>query len=56
VFAVPRRGRTPSLRKLVAAREACEALDWKLHDVTLSVVAELPEEVSSRHRVARTTA
>ena len=44
-FVVPRRGRIPSLAKLVAAREACEALDWKLHDVTVVVVAELPEEV-----------
>lgn len=46
-FVVPRRGRVPSLRRLVEARQACEALDWKLHDVTLTLVAELPEEVDS---------
>jgi Predicted Co/Zn/Cd cation transporters len=44
-FVVPRGGRTPSLKKLVAAREACEELDWKLHDVTVVLVDELPEEV-----------
>lgn len=44
-FVVPRGGRTPSLKKLVAAREAGEDLDWKLHDVTIVLVDELPEEV-----------
>lgn len=48
VFVVPRGGRTPSLRKLIEAREACEALDWKLHDVTIVLVDELPEEVGGR--------
>ena len=43
-FVVPRRG-TPSARKLREAREACETLDWKLHDVTIVLVDELPEEV-----------
>ena len=46
-FVVPRR-RPPSLRRLRAAREACEALDWKLHDVTIVLVDELPEEVGGR--------
>jgi len=47
-FVVPRRGRTPSLRRLVEARKACEALDWKLHDVTIVLVDELPAEVGGR--------
>lgn len=44
-FVVPRRGRTPSLRKLREAQQECQALDWKLHDVTIVLVDALPEEV-----------
>jgi cation diffusion facilitator family transporter len=52
-FVVPRGGRTPSLTKLVAAREACEELDWKLHDVTVVLVDELPEEARASAGSAR---
>jgi cation diffusion facilitator family transporter len=51
-FVVPRHGRAPSLRRLEEARDRCIALDWKVEDIVLIPVAELPEEVggSSRDR------
>ncbi|WP_157007319.1 cation transporter [Agromyces laixinhei] len=44
-FIVPRHGRTPSLRKLREARDGCIELDWKVQDIVLVLVDELPEEV-----------
>jgi cation diffusion facilitator family transporter len=44
-FVVPARGRTPSLRKLEAAREGCVAVDWKVQDIVLVLVPELPDVV-----------
>lgn len=44
-FIVPRRGRTPSLRQLTEARDACIAVDWKVDDIVLVIIDELPEEV-----------
>lgn len=52
-FVVPRGG-APSLATLREAREAAVALDWKVQDMALVPVEELPEEllpgVSSRRR------
>lgn len=43
-FVVPRSGRTPSLRKLAEAREGATALDWRIQDLVIVLVDELPEE------------
>jgi cation diffusion facilitator family transporter len=45
-FVVPRRGRTPSLDQLDDARDACIGLDWKVQDIVLIPVRELPEVVA----------
>ena len=42
-FIVPRRGRTPSLAQLAEAHHGCVELDWKVQDIVLVPVAELPE-------------
>jgi divalent metal cation (Fe/Co/Zn/Cd) transporter len=47
-FVVPRRGRMPSLDALDDARRACIALDWKVQDIVLVPVRELPEVVDTR--------
>ncbi|MGP3534522.1 cation transporter [Microbacterium sp. RD1] len=47
-FVIPKRGRTPSLRKLAEAQEGCRALDWKIHDIVIVPVAEFPENTSAR--------
>ena len=44
-FVVPRRGRAPSLEQLIDARTRVADLDWKLDDVVIVPVAELPDEV-----------
>lgn len=44
VFAVPRDGSMPSLEELEQDREYLSDLDWKLHDLVIIPVAELPEE------------
>ena len=44
-FIVPRRGKVPTLRQLTEARDACIALDWKVEDIVLVIIDELPEEV-----------
>jgi len=44
-FIVPHDGRVPSLEDLEAARDACIDLDWKVQDLVLVPVAELPREV-----------
>ncbi len=48
-FIVPKRG-APSIRRLMRTRDACVDLDWKLHDVVLVPVDELPEEVGGPSR------
>ncbi len=45
VFVVPRDGRTPTLGELDAARRSAAALDWKLQDVVVVPVPELPDEL-----------
>ena len=52
-FVVPVDGRSPTLDQLVAAREACERLDWKLHDVQIIPVAELSPLLSTPQTVER---
>ena len=41
-FVVPRDGRTPSLDQLEEASERCIALDWKVQDLVIVPVRELP--------------
>jgi divalent metal cation (Fe/Co/Zn/Cd) transporter len=41
-FVVPRDGTVPPLGVLQKTREACGALDWKIHDIVLVPVEELP--------------
>jgi cation diffusion facilitator family transporter len=55
-FIVPKRGRTPSLDQLREARDACIDLDWKIQDIVLVPIDELPEEVggtSASHQSER---
>lgn len=47
-FVVPAAGALPTLEQLAAARKRCADLDWKIEDVVLAPVAELPE-----HQVPR---
>ncbi|HWR85546.1 MAG TPA: cation transporter [Rhodoglobus sp.] len=47
-FVVPRSNRSLTLERLEEARAACRALDWKLLDVVLTPVAEVPPLVASR--------
>ncbi|RLK46756.1 cation transporter [Microbacterium telephonicum] len=49
-FVVPRRDRV-STRRIEAARRAISDLDWKMQDVSIVVVAALPEEVGDDRRV-----
>ncbi len=44
-FIVPKNGRTPSLRQLAEAREGCLNVDWKVHDIVLIPIEQLPDEV-----------
>lgn len=42
LFVVPFRGATPDLHQLNALRRSVSELDWKLHDVVVAPVRELP--------------
>jgi cation diffusion facilitator family transporter len=44
-FIVPRGRRAPSLEKLTAAQQACIEIDWKVQDIVLVLVDELPDVV-----------
>lgn len=44
-FIVPRHGMGPSVAQLMAARDACIELDWKVQDIVLVPIDALPEEV-----------
>jgi cation diffusion facilitator family transporter len=44
-FIVPVGNRTPSLKRLEKAREGCVAIDWKVQDIVLVLVPDLPEVV-----------
>jgi hypothetical protein len=43
-FVVPRHGTVPTFTELGQAREAVAALDWKVQDLVLAVVPELPDD------------
>jgi cation diffusion facilitator family transporter len=43
-FVVPADNAMPTLEQLEAAREACVAMDWKVQDLVIVPVAELPAE------------
>ena len=43
-FVVGTHGRAPSIERLEAARNACIDMDWKVQDMVLVPVAELPDE------------
>lgn len=47
-FVIPRDPRKISVAQLDEAREACIALDWKVQDLVVIPVTELPEVVSER--------
>lgn len=49
-FIVPRHGRVPSLKSLLRARDGCLALDWKAGDVVLTLVDDIPAELSGSPR------
>jgi divalent metal cation (Fe/Co/Zn/Cd) transporter len=44
-FVVPKPGQDPSVAQLNEAREHCAALDWRLHDVVIIPVPELPVHI-----------
>ncbi|MFC8304281.1 cation diffusion facilitator family transporter [Specibacter sp. NPDC057265] len=50
-FIVPKHGQMPSLQKLVEARDGCIDLDWKIQDIVLVPIDELPEEVGGSKNV-----
>jgi len=47
-FIVPAGRRSPSLKRLESAREVCVGIDWKVQDIVLVLVPELPEVVRQR--------
>ncbi len=49
-FVVPRRGMMPTLDQLLDARDACIELDWKIQDIVIVPIDELPEEVGGGDR------
>lgn len=44
-FVVPKNGRMPSMDQLESVRHACIDLDWKVQDIVIVPVAELPAEL-----------
>lgn len=44
-FVVPIGGEAPSLSQVTNLREECIALDWRIQDLVLSIVEELPDEL-----------
>jgi divalent metal cation (Fe/Co/Zn/Cd) transporter len=44
-FVVPAGRKLPSLRQVDAAREGCIAIDWKVQDIVIALVPELPDVV-----------
>ncbi|MCR2783549.1 MULTISPECIES: cation diffusion facilitator family transporter [unclassified Microbacterium] len=45
-FIVPTRGRMPTLEQVTEATEECTALDWKIHDMVITLVPELPAQLA----------
>lgn len=55
-FVVPRHGMSPTLEQLMEARDGCIDLDWKIQDIVIVPIDELPEEVggpSAEHQSER---
>ncbi len=50
-FIVPQPGESPTLRQLMAARDGCIDIDWKVQDIVLVPIDELPEEVGGSRDV-----
>lgn len=48
VFVVPRAGIEPTLAQVAALRDDLQEMDWKLHDVVIAPVPELPAEQTFR--------
>ncbi|WP_026372788.1 cation diffusion facilitator family transporter [Agrococcus lahaulensis] len=44
-FVVPRHGMHPTMQQLMDARDGCIDLDWKIQDIVIVPIDELPEEV-----------
>lgn len=44
-FVVPLDGQAPSLSQVTDLREECVAIDWRIQDLVLSIVEELPDEL-----------
>lgn len=51
-FVVPRDGRVPDLAELTAARESATALDWKIQDLVVIPVEQLPADLLPGVRAA----
>lgn len=49
-FVVPRHGMHPSMQQLLDARDGCIDLDWKIQDIVVVPIDELPEEVGGPDR------
>ena len=47
-FVVPQAGQEPSVSQLEDARRGCAELDWRLHDVVIIPVPELPVPIGQR--------
>lgn len=52
VFVVPQPGMSPSLEQIVELRETIHELDWKVHDVVVAPVPELPSTQTFRSTLA----
>lgn len=48
MFVVPKRGENPSIEQFTQLREALCELDWKIHDVAVVPVAEIPRRQAPR--------
>lgn len=45
-FVVPKTGMSPSAQELTHATKGCIGVDWKIHDMVICPVEELPKEVA----------
>lgn len=52
-FIVPKDGATPTLHELQTATDACRDLDWKIHDMVIVPVPELPAQLRHRNAARR---
>jgi len=52
-FVVPTARRMPTLQQITDATQACMDLDWKIHDMVIVPVPELPQHLRHRDAVRR---